>query len=928
MVAQWAVRMGTGFRLGGSGCFSRWAQRLVALALAGLMLALVLVSGGVVQRAAGAHPAASGVSGALALARLQSPPVGGQATISAALGSGQPGFAAQRVRLGYQLRGGGVLARLGAHGGVDLRAGGLSLSLTVVGLGRGGHLSRPGVVSVSARANRVVYDRGVLREWYAAGPLGIEQGFTLPRRPAGASAPLSLTLGAAGSVHVQQTGSQVRFLTGSGAVALHYGGLSATDASGRRLRAALAFDGVTLLVRVWDRGARYPLRIDPLIQQGSKLTPSDENVNPANGTPYGSDGWFGYSVALSADGNTALIGGPYDNGLAGAAWVFTRSGSSWIQQGAKLIPSDETGAGQFGSSVALSADGNTALIGGIYDYNSVAAGATWVFTRSGSIWTQQGQKLTPTDQAGYGSSFGRSLALSADGNTALIGGNPSDPNATVGGGSLGGAAWVFTRSGSTWTQGPRLGAHDQSGPAPCPVCVVLGGWTGFGWSVALSADGNTALIGNIPYVGDGMGAAWVFTRSGSTWTRQGPTLTPVEEMGAGGFGSGVALSADGNTALISGPGNNQWVGAAWTFTRSGSTWTQQGPTLTSGDPPGTSIFGQSLAQSADGGTALIGGALTGNRDQPVGGAWVAMRSGSTWTRPATLAPSDETGNSGFGGSVALSADGNTALIGGSQDNPGDQGAVGAAWVFESGPAHPAITSVKCVYSSATAQDTCTATVSDTSRRVPTRPIGQMQFSSTVGGVFTDGSTCDLPPSALSIISSCSVIFIPPATGSPTITANYPGDGSHLASSANTSRLLSPNVARPITSESISPSSFHAAPSGSAVSLARVYGAIVRVRLRAPARVVFTVQQPAAGRRDARKRCMAPTRANRHRRACTRYLTVHGNFSLVGQVGPSHFRFRGRIGARTLKPGSYRLVATPYIGKIAGVPFYVTFHVKK
>ena len=74
--------------------------------------------------------------------------------------------------------------------------------------------------------------------------------------------------------------------------------------------------------------------------------------------------------------------------------------------------------------------------------------------------------------------------------------------------------------------------------------------------------------------------------------------------------------------------------------------------------------------------------------------------------------------------------------------------------------------------------------------------------------------------------------------------------------------------------------------------------------------------------------MAPTRANRHRRGCTRYLTLRGNFSLIGQVGLSHFRFRGRIGARTLKPGSYRLVATPYIGKIAGVPFYVTFHIKK
>ena len=323
-------------------------------------------------------------------------------------------------------------------------------------------------MSVSARANRVVYDRGVLREWYAAGPLGIEQGFTLARQPAGADGPLSLALGLSGSVHGRQMGSQVRFLTRSGAVALRYGGLSATDASGRRLRAALALHSGRLLVRVWDRGARYPLRIDPLIQQAPKLTGSGE-AGP---------GQFGYSVALSADGNTALIGGPYDNGSVGAAWVFTRSGSTWTQQGSKLTPSDETvtppnekGRGRFGVSVALSADGNTALIGGYYD--SLEAGAAWVFTRSGSTWTQQGPKLTSGTP---GSAFGYSVALSADGNTALIGGPDDNP--------LVGAAWVFTRSGSTWTQqGPKLTASDETGNG------------NFGYSVALSTDGNTALIG-------------------------------------------------------------------------------------------------------------------------------------------------------------------------------------------------------------------------------------------------------------------------------------------------------------------------------------------------------------------------------------------------------------------------------------------------
>src|SRR5207245_2653369 len=190
-----------------------------------------------------------------------------------------------------------------------------------------------------------------------------------------------------------------------------------------------------------DRNARYPLRIDPFIQQ-ARLVASDEA---------GSSAEFGRSLALSADGSTALIGGPNDNNQVGAAWVVTRSGATWTQQGEKLTDSGEVGKGQFGTSVALSADGNTALIGAPND-NRV--GAAWVFTRSGGVWTQQGPKLTGGGEVAgcCGEVFGRSLALSADGNTALIGG-PNDNNQV-------GEALVFTRSGGVRT--PR-GTRDTGG---------------------------------------------------------------------------------------------------------------------------------------------------------------------------------------------------------------------------------------------------------------------------------------------------------------------------------------------------------------------------------------------------------------------------------------------------------------------------------
>src|SRR5215208_4648756 len=103
--------------------------------------------------------------------------------------------------------------------------------------------------------------------------------------------------------------------------------------------------------------ARSPSGRLSLIQQGQKLT----------GGGAAGAGRFGTSVALSADGDTALVGGPDDDGLRGAVWTFTRSGTTWSQQGGKLTGGGETGNGRFGTSVALSPDGKTALVGGHED---------------------------------------------------------------------------------------------------------------------------------------------------------------------------------------------------------------------------------------------------------------------------------------------------------------------------------------------------------------------------------------------------------------------------------------------------------------------------------------------------------------------------------------------------------------------------------
>jgi hypothetical protein len=181
---------------------------------------------------------------------------------------------------------------------------------------------------------------------------------------------------------------------------------------------------------------------------------------------------FGWSVAL--DGDTVLVGAPYAEveGSFGTAFVFTRSGTTWTQQ-AYLIPSGVVVVGYFGWSVALF--GNTALVGSPGDTvgaNS-SQGATYVFTRSGTTWSQQ-QRLTVADGAEY-DEFGLSVAL--DGNTALVGAYHDD----VGANAHQGSAYVFTRSGTTWAQQAHLIASDGAAEDE------------FGWSVALSGD--TALVG-------------------------------------------------------------------------------------------------------------------------------------------------------------------------------------------------------------------------------------------------------------------------------------------------------------------------------------------------------------------------------------------------------------------------------------------------
>ena len=540
-----------------------------------------------------------------------------------------------------------------ARSSIQLSAHGIGVGLGLRAVGYGDALRAVGAGTVSMRGNRALYARGGLDESYVNGPAGLEQGFTLLRAPSGhPRGPLTLAMALSGnaSTSLGATGQSVEF-TGAGGSSLRYGALLATDAQGQVLHSWLQLDGRELLIRVDARGARYPLRIDPLIDGQTLST-----------TPAGEGDLSGYSVALSADGNTALIGAPADHAHQAGVWMFTRSGPTWKQQGPELpIEEEEGGSGEqctsenaecgFGRSVALSADGNTALVGAPTDH--AHRGAVWVFTRSGGTWSRA-VELTGGEGERDAGRFGAAVALSADGDIALVGA-PADRVHH-------GAAWVFTRSGASWTQpGVEIPGWEEDGSA------------GFGRSVALSAAGDTALIGGRSDNG-AIGAAWVFTSAGSAWRQQGSKLTGSDESGAARFGNSVALSALGNTALIGGPTDAGDAGAAWVFTRTGSTWQQQGPKLAADDELGEGRFGSSVALSGDGEVALIGAP----HDGVAGAVWVFTRSGASWAQqgPKLESPPESSSAGDFGAGVALSTSGATALVGG----PDYQNSAGA-WTF-------------------------------------------------------------------------------------------------------------------------------------------------------------------------------------------------------------------------------------------------------
>ena len=435
------------------------------------------------------------------------------------------------------------------------------------------------------------------------------------------------------------------------------------------------------------------------------------------------DDHFGDSLALSADGTTLAVGNwgedsnatgingnQSDNSTAsrGAVYVFTRIGLTWSQQ-AYIKPSNASnGLDTFGYAVALSADGNTLVVGAPGEASNATgingnqtnksaggSGAVYVFTRSGITWTQQA--YTKASNTDTGDQFGYSVALSANGNILIVGAPTEASQATgINGdqtdntGRDNGAVYAFKRSGTNWTQQAYIkGSNTRQ-------------LNQFGYKVSLSGDGNTLAVAS-PFESSvttgvngnqtqgavyGGGAVYIFVQASNIWTQQAyikaSNTTPDNTNAGDEFGWALALSADGNTLAVgaykedsNAVGTNGAQadnsatdsGAAYVFARNGATWSQQAY-LKASNTHAHDYFGFSLSLSTDGNVLAVGAPFEGsnaigiNGDQAntaavsSGAIYIFKRSSFLWQQAYVKASNTESGDV-FGYVVTLSADGAT-----------------------------------------------------------------------------------------------------------------------------------------------------------------------------------------------------------------------------------------------------------------------------
>lgn len=399
----------------------------------------------------------------------------------------------------------------------------------------------------------------------------------------------------------------------------------------------------------------------------------------------------GEAVALSAEGRWAVVGGsrnalsttPGQLGRSvGSVWIYERVGCSWMSR-QRISPALSADLPRFGRAVAVSALGEVIVVGGPDASNRV--GAFWIFRRSGSTWVEEARIVPPDVRPGTtnnaGSGVGSSIAISADGNTVVVGAPRDGESATN---AQQGGFWIYRFDGINWNPLPLVGG----GPSAfrhTPAGALANDRVGT--SVAISATANLIAVG-APGTSGGDGAVYVYRLNSLTGLYE-PNTSPAAFRAPGipglerAFGDAVALSARGNNLAIGAPIENLQEGRVYVFTRNDvGEWNSTPQTIVPNGALGGALFGNSIGLAADGNEIVVGGPNQNTFSSTnIGAAWIYARTGTQWSLIDLVQPSESQGSSGEGASigtaVALSGDGGTALLGAPRNAQGQ----GAVWAY-------------------------------------------------------------------------------------------------------------------------------------------------------------------------------------------------------------------------------------------------------
>jgi len=635
------------------------------------------------------------------------------------------------------------------------------IGLGAVAVGRGSALRALGAVRLRVRSNRVVYQHPGVGVWYANGPLGLEQGFSLTSRPAGAAQlPVTLAVRLTGTLRARLRGNGLLLVGGHDRPRLRYDQLSVTDATGRRLPARLSLSYGWIEISIRDHGARYPLTVDPTVTQTAELTASDGAANDN----------FGSSVAVS--GSTIVVGAPQhqvgSNTYQGAVYVFTKPASGWANatQTAELTASDGAANDNLGLSVAVS--GSTIVAGA--PGRQVGQGAVYVFSEPASGWANgtQTAELTASDGA-VGDFLGQRVALS--GSTIVAGA----PGHAVGGNQGQGAVYVFSEPASGWadaTQTAELTASDGA------YIDQLGNSVGVSGSTIVAGAPHHQVGSN-----NTQGAVYVFSEPASGWANGTQTAELTASDGAAYDQLGWSVGVSGSTVVAG--ANEHWVGgngyqgAVYVFSEPASGWADSTETaeLTASDGGASDGLGISVAVSGSTIVAGAGGHQVGGNTQQ-GAAYVFSEPAGGWANSTETA--ELTASDGASGDLLefVGLSGSTVVAGAPYHQVGSNSQQGAAYEFDYPPSAPTTTTT--ALSSSPNPATVGQQVSYTATVSPAPDGGTVAFSDGGGTIFGCGSVA---VNTTTGEATCPVTYS--TAGSHSITASYSGDGHYSRSSSST-----------------------------------------------------------------------------------------------------------------------------------------------